>query len=421
MNILIINRRFFGWNWNAIHTAYHNVIDHKAHHIHYIVDGKSMAGLHENEKSNARVITIGSLNNAEQVKAAAHACHQQCGGLDRIIALNEEDLTVASELREELDIPGERPDNTIRFRNKLVMKEVIRNNNLPAPEFTHIRNATALLEKYGFPIVLKPLAGFSSKGVYIPRNPEELKYAIDEITKAGEFDRYECEQYIDGEIFHLDGFMLQNALQFCQVYQYYNSCFDFANGKPVGVTMVDNPQKISTLTDFAVRVFNALQLTDGPFHLELFIGKDGVARFLEMGARVGGAFVAQCIEKRWGINLYEQTLAWQINSEFKSSAFAQLSDGGQKYGWLLFPVPSAKGAQVKHVQYSLNLPEVVMTILPEVGQIMDQSGGYIHTGGTFLIAAPSQLQQLEVIEKILANYRVEFDVAHASPLLAASA
>ena len=367
--------------------------------------------MHETEKQHAtKILEITSLNDFANVKAVVRSYHQQCGGLDQIIALNEEDLIVAAELRAELNIPGDHPKDIVRFRDKLIMKQVLAAKDVAVPEFTQASNAAAMVAKFGFPVVIKPLDGASAKGVCIPKNQVELDQALAKIDEAGELDRYECEQHIDGEIFHLDGFMLNNELQFCQVYQYYNSCFDFANGRPVGVMMVDNGHKVLVLTEFAAQVLTVLELTDGPFHLELFIDTQGSVHFLEIGARVGGAFVAQCIEKRWGINLFEQTLAWQTNPEFTGAAFERIKDSGQLYGWLLFPVPSAQGALVKRVEYNLNLPEVVFTILPNEGQNMDQSGGYIHTGGTFLISAPTQAQQLMTIETILVHYRVEFEL-----------
>lgn len=407
MNIVIINRRFYGWNWNSPCTNYRAVIDHQQHQIFYIVDEKSIHGIHPLEKEAATVNKLVSLNDVEAVKQAVRQIHLSAP-VDLIIALNEEDLLVAAQLRDELNIPGDRQKDVERFRNKIVMKQILKQKEIPVPEFAPAERVEDIVQRYGFPVVLKPVDGASSRGVKISTNRSQLERDLAEIGK--QLSGYEAEQYIDGNIYHLDGLMYQGKLAFCQVYQYYNSCYAFANGIPVGVMMVDSTERQQKLMQFAERALNALDLLKGPFHLELFIDPMGEVRFLEVGARVGGAFVAPCIEKRWGINLFEENLRLQLSGYLDTERLRQLTPGNMLYGWLLFPVPDQPEAVVKKI----NCPDLKLisavtdVILPEVGRRIDQTGGYILTAGTFLLKASSQDEQKLAIENIISQYKVEF-------------
>lgn len=406
MNIVVINRRFYGWNWSATKTNYRSVINHHQHQVTYLVDGKSRCGLHTDEIQAAHVIELASLDKTEQVKDSLRALHA-ITAIDRIIALNEEDILTAAQMRDELDIPGVREKALARFRNKMLMKEILQQQQIAVPEFAPATHVNDIVNKSGFPIVLKPLDGASSKGVKIVCDEQELQAALKDI--GNHLTRYEAEQFISGSIYHLDGFMNDQKIVFCQVYQYYNSCYAFANGAPVGVMMVDDPHQKNKLTTFAEQSLAALDLPDGPFHLELFNDLNGDVRFLEVGARVGGAFVAPCIEKRWGINMFEEDLHLQMEGALEVTRLQNAQPADRLYGWLLFPVPK----QDCHVE-SIEFPEqtsisgILEAKLPTLHEPIDQSGGYIHTGGTFLIEGNTQHDQLNTIKEIIARYRVIF-------------
>lgn len=407
MNVVIINRRFYGWNWNAPKTNYHDVIDHTQHQVHYIIDGNSKQGLHEEEYLNADIIELPSLDLSDLIKETVRRLHTQ-KPVDRIIALNEEDILLASQLRDELNIGGVRETELARFRNKILMKEILQHRKIAVPEFTVANNAQKIVEKFGYPVVLKPLDGASSKGVKIACDENELHADLKDI--GDQLPYYEAEQFISGSIFHLDGFMNDLKIVFCQVYQYYNSCYAFANGSPVGVMMVDDEERQQKLNAFAEQALAALELPNGPFHLELFIDTQGEVRFLEVGARVGGAFVAPCIEKRWGISLFEENLKLQMNGFLDIPRLESCQPNNHLYGWLLFPMPAAKHCVVESVEFSKQglLPGLIEARLPQKADRVDQSGGYIHTGGTFLIEGKSQNDQLELIKDIIERYRITF-------------
>ncbi|MCL2897129.1 ATP-grasp domain-containing protein [Brenneria tiliae] len=408
MNIVIINRRFYGWNWDNRYTNYYGVIDHRSNQVFYVVDGKSILGLHLNEKMSSQIIELESLNDIKSVKQAVRDINLRTP-VDRIVALNEEDILIASELRDELNILGDREKDVNKFRNKMLMKRILKQHGIAIPAFTSASNVDEIIEKFGFPVVLKPLDGACSRGVKICLSQTMLDKDIAEINE--QLDNYEAEQFIDGNIFHLDGFMAGGNLIFCQVHQYYNSCYAFANGIPVGVMMMDdtNDQQIE-LKSFAKNSLNALGLHLGAFHLELFIDSHQNILFLEVGSRVGGAFFAQCIEKRWGVNLFEESIRLQIYGNLDINKLKHAKAQDKLYGWLLFPIPDCADCYVKSISYPTKnkLPNILNVMHPIIGAKIDKTGGYIHTAGAFLFEGYSQNELLQTIEYLIKEYTIRY-------------
>ena len=172
--------------------------------------------LHEEEYLNADIIELPSLDLSDLIKETVRRLRTQ-KPVDRIIALNEEDILLASQLRDELNIGGVRETELARFRNKILMKEILQHRKIAVPEFTVANNAQQIVEKFGYPVVLKPLDGASSKGVKIACDENELHADLKDI--GDQLPYYEAEQFISGSIFHLDGFMNDLKIVFCQVYQ----------------------------------------------------------------------------------------------------------------------------------------------------------------------------------------------------------
>ena len=406
MNVIVINRRFCGWSWSDGKTAYHKVIDHAVHQVGYVVDASSIRGLHEIERTQGFVIEVASLDDQAEVTAAVERAMRRLGGaVDRLIALTEDDIDLAARLRALHDIPGDKPADVERFRNKMVMKAQVVAAGVRVPAYVPASRATEIAERFGYPVVLKPVDGAGSEGVVMARDDADLRQHLQRLN----LESYEAEQFISGEIYHLDGFMFRGSMVFCQVFQYFNSAFAFVNGLPVGVMMVDSPQVRTRLTAFAGRALAALRLDDGPFHLELFGGQDGDTCFLEVAARVGGAFVAPCVERRWGVSLFEETLAWQVDGGYRPTRLNEAVETGPLVGWVAFPVPRAGSTRVKRVRPPPELPQVVEAKLPSVGQRLDLLGGFTHAAGTFFLAAPTQRGLLDAVKTIVGGYSVEFE------------
>src|SRR5579872_3545760 len=75
--------------------------------------------------------------------------------------------------------------------------EFLTKNNLPCAESSLPENQEEFIEKFGFPLVVKPREGHGSLHFYIVNNRDEITQAISAIQKAGW--RPIIQEYLDGE------------------------------------------------------------------------------------------------------------------------------------------------------------------------------------------------------------------------------
>ena len=141
--------------------------------------------------------------------------------IDRIVALDDFDVETAATLREHLRVPG-MGDSTARyFRDKLAMRTKARDEGLLVPEFIHVLNYNRLhefMQRVPPPWVLKPRSLAGSMGIKKVRSADEFWAALETLGDRQSF--YLLEQYVPGDIFHVDSIFYERKLLFSVASQY---------------------------------------------------------------------------------------------------------------------------------------------------------------------------------------------------------
>ena len=99
-------------------------------------------------------------------------------GLERIIVLAEADVLRAAEIRSRRGIPGQLPDDALRFRDKPLMKRAVSDANIAVAPHREVRAALELrdaIAELGYPCVVKPPHGRGSSGVAVLDDAEALR------------------------------------------------------------------------------------------------------------------------------------------------------------------------------------------------------------------------------------------------------
>jgi biotin carboxylase len=230
--------------------------------------------------------------------------------IDRLVALDDFDVETAATLREHLRVPG-MGDSTARFfRDKLAMRTKAREEGLLIPEFIHVLNYDRLREFMGRvrpPWVLKPRSMAGSMGIKKINAAEELWAAMDLLGDKQSF--YLLEQYIAGDIYHVDAICYERELLFSIASRYGRPPMDVSQEGDIFTTrtLPLRSQEAAPLTALNEKVLQAFGLVRGVSHSEFIRGRDdGKLYFLETSARVGGAHIVDLIEAATGINLWRE-------------------------------------------------------------------------------------------------------------------
>lgn len=405
MNVLVLNRRFFGWCDDV--CTYYTTVSPQLHRVAYIVDAAGERGLSPQDRQSATAIyQVPSLDDKSAVWAAAEAAARQMGSIDRVVSLHEDDMLTAAELRVRHSAVGHQPERIRPFRDKLLMKDRLQHAGIAVPRFREAVHAAALAAELGFPIVLKPRQSSASRGIHTPANAVELAAAL--LTIGDALVDYEVEEYVVGPILHLDGLMQDGNVLIFQPFRYVGSCLEFARGNPIGVVMVDDATLAAELRAFSARVCLALGWTDGPFHLEVILRDGQTPVFLEIGARVGGAFVPNTVMRVQECSLVDETIRREMDPDYRSPPASAPSE--RVCGWLLFPDPPNVPVRVTNSMSLTNrLPDIYREMVPQVGDVLDGKGGYIRTAGTFLLDGASGRDLDLTIATAIAEYHISWE------------
>ncbi|MFE9423995.1 ATP-grasp domain-containing protein [Kitasatospora sp. NPDC006697] len=398
-HVLVLNR------WNNRFAEYHRYLDHRADRVSYLT---TEAGAGPLDAAQAeRIVVLPDLADRAAVHAAAAELAAETGPFTHVLALSEFDLELGGELRERLGVPGKRPAEVRLVRDKVVMKAAVAAAGLRVPTNRPVETAEQVREfaaTDGYPFVLKPRGGADSQGVHVIGEPADLE----RVLAAGEdLTGYQCEEFIDGNLYQVDGVVAGGELRTIRSWRCVGSCLDFATGTPFGSVVNDDAEFEARVVEFARGVLKALDLTDEVFHLEVFRanGTDELV-FLEIGARAGGGQLRFVWEEVYGLDLIEASVHVQLGLE---RDYPTAEVGGEVGGYLMMPEPPVRPCVVHEVSSLLaEVPEVYAEALPPAGTVLDGNGGAVHTAGAYRFRAASSEQIRQAIDVAVKLYRIDW-------------
>ena len=209
-------------------------------------------------------------------------------------------------------MPGFSADQMSILRNKVTMKRHMAAAGVRVPEFLDIgrpMDAADLLARHGS-VILKPVDSMGSVGVHHVRSLEELK--VLDATGPSVDSRYEAEQFIDGDMFHIDSVVRNGRPIVALPSRYLDSNQDFPVGGQNRSVVIDPGLLEETLLDFNRRVLAAVPWFSGVTHHEVFVDRRGTATFCEIAGRPGGGGIVPAFAHRYGIDLTLTAILPQI-------------------------------------------------------------------------------------------------------------
>ena len=253
---------------------------------------------------------------AKLINAVSYAARNQ--KIDRIVALDEFDMENVSALREHLRIPGMGLTTVRYFRDKLAMRTRAKEEGVLVPEFVHVLNYNDLREfMVGVPgpWLLKPRSQASGIGMKKIHAPEELWPWLERL--GDDQSSYLLEQFIPGSVFHVDSVVSEREVLFAEAHAYGAPPLDVSHGGGVFTTrtLPREAQETLQLKELNSNLMHVLGLMRGVTHAEfLKAHTTGKVYFLEIAARVGGAYISDVIETATGINLWREWAKLEVGA-----------------------------------------------------------------------------------------------------------
>ncbi|WP_199413539.1 ATP-grasp domain-containing protein [Coprococcus sp. AF21-14LB] len=245
--------------------------------------------------------------------------------IDGIMTLaSDMPMRSVARVSKELGIIGITEETALRATDKTVMRQCLKNNNIPIPEFYKIANeaeyinAINIFKSKYMKCILKPADNSGSRGVTLLKDLSDehaIKAAYEYTKQYARSGLLIIEEFMDGVEVSVESLSSNGK---CYVISITDK---LTTGEPYFVEMghnepsllpIDIQKKIIDITQNAVR---AIGIENGPSHTEIKITKEG-PKIVEIGARLGGDNItSHLVPLSTGIDLVKACIQVALGEE----------------------------------------------------------------------------------------------------------
>ena len=228
--------------------------------------------------------------------------------IDRVESLWEPLMLLAARLREVFGVPGMTVEQTVPFRDKEIMKQVLDRHGIRTPRHARAMTAAAVREAaewIGYPIIVKPIAGAGSADTYRVEDSADLEKTLPLVRHIPEVS---VEEFIEAEEFTFDTVCASGQMVFHNICWYrprplIARQLEWISPQAIALKDPDVPH-LRPGVEMGKAVLDAMGFTEGFTHMEWYLKEDGEAVFGEIGARPPGARTVDLMNFATEMNLF---------------------------------------------------------------------------------------------------------------------
>ncbi len=219
-------------------------------------------------------------------------------------------LLVVAQISEMLGLPCYIDYKTAQdVSDKIRMKRIFWENGIPTTDYVELQSLNMeKISRLSYPMVVKPVDAYSSKGVRKAENAEELRRYYAEAEQISRSGGVIVEEYFEGEEISVDAFVLDGKAKVLAV---TNSDkvkdrdrFVIFRGKYPAKA---SPAVLKQIDEIAQKIADAFGLVNAPLLIQLLHNGDRVS-VLEFCARTGGNMKWLLIKYSCGVDVIKATV-----------------------------------------------------------------------------------------------------------------
>lgn len=242
----------------------------------------------------------------------AIAAYAEENAIDLVISsCSEQANSVSCYVGEKLDLPHPYSyETSLDVTNKGRMKKLFKAGGVTTSDFMLFTQIEELAKcDLEYPLVVKPVDAYSSKGVYKANNYEELTEFAEDALKVSRSGQGIVERYcpgieiqvdcaaIDGKAYVL---MTRSKRTLSQ-----NSIELNSGGSVVPAEMTEAEERQAS--DLAQKIVDAFGLVNTPFFYQARVN-DGIISVLEFAPRIGGGLSFQMVKRATGVDIVDLSI-----------------------------------------------------------------------------------------------------------------
>ena len=342
--------------------------------------------------------------------AACLGLQKRFGPLDGLHGFLEQLQVPLGEARDIAELPGMNAKTAIQFRDKSVMKDVLRAAGVPVARHALIESdgdAWDFANIVGFPLILKPVDGLGSRGTQRIESEAQLSAALKQQRPS--LDRpLQAEEFVTGAERTFETVSVRGEPLWDSGTLYMNRPLEVIENPWMQYCVVlpkeEDRQEFSQFRPTNHAALRALGMGTGLTHMEWFLRKDGSHVVSEVGSRPPGVHIMPmnglALERDfvslWANLVVHET--WPSPLQRKWAVGAAFFRGTGK-GRRVVEVSGLDTAQ------RLAGALVVDRKLPVVGQL--RAEGYEGEGWA-LVRAPRTEQVIEALKALVTHVQVRY-------------
>ncbi|MBW5420714.1 ATP-grasp domain-containing protein [Streptomyces sp. BG9H] len=272
-----------------------------------VITRKAYAGLYTEHES----ALVDSFEDLSQVERAAYELARG-GPFDHVVAATEKSIVAAGLIRSLLDLPGPTFDQSLWAAHKYAMKKKLRSAGLPVADFEQAATVDGIPEAaqaLGWPVMVKPVLGSGSKCTYRLDSQEEFDVRrragdLDDLAGRGVPVQVESVVPLLRE-YHCDGVVRGGRVMASAVSQYFTPPLVTPSEYNSSCFVAEDSSFAKSVLELHARVVEAIELSDGVTHLEVFETAEGPV-VGEVAIRPGGLGISRMWWHAFGIDLWEE-------------------------------------------------------------------------------------------------------------------
>ena len=241
-------------------------------------------------------VILASTYDVDATVAAAKRYHKEIRPIDGVICIaSDVPLTVTS-VAEALGLPGIPVESAKVASDKIAMKVRFKEKGIAIPWFREIysfEHLSEMIQKRGFPLVIKPVDSRGARGVLRLNAAVDLQWAYNYALSASPTNRVMIEEYLDGPQISTEA-ILQNGVGITpgftdRNYEYLErfSPYIIENGGHQPSTLSKQAQE--TISELAIHAGRALGVETGIIKGDMVYTDEG-PKVIEVATRLSGGW-----------------------------------------------------------------------------------------------------------------------------------
>ncbi|HUV20212.1 MAG TPA: ATP-grasp domain-containing protein [Gammaproteobacteria bacterium] len=213
--------------------------------------------------------------------------------VDRLEATVEAHVLTAAKVREATGIPGLSAQAAFLCRDKVAMKEALRQAGVPCAAsagVSSLAEAREFAEAAGFPLIVKPRSAAGASGTYRVDAAAELDQVLRE-SGVADGESAAIEEFITGHEGFYDTLTVDGQVRHDFISHYFPNVLEAMRTRWISPQIICtnrmDAEHYQQIYQMGRRVIEVLGITTAPTHMEWFFGPKGL-RFSEIGARPPG-------------------------------------------------------------------------------------------------------------------------------------